>query len=128
MAAVAAQTASIVTTIQGTQFNGMAHDGIDYIPKEGTWLLDKGERVVDSRTNADLKQYLSNQNSPAANWQVIINEAPPGTTASIDEKAQIIEIAVGKAVATVEENISRGGNSTANTFEQSYGLNRAWGI
>lgn len=38
---------------------GMAHDGIDNIPREGTWLLDKGERVVDSRTNADLKDYLA---------------------------------------------------------------------
>lgn len=38
---------------------GMAHDGIDNIPKEGTWLLDKGERVVDSRTNSDLKRYLA---------------------------------------------------------------------
>lgn len=38
---------------------GMAHDGIDSIPKEGTWLLDKGERVVDRRTNADLKDYLA---------------------------------------------------------------------
>ena len=38
---------------------GMAHDGIDNIPKEGTWLLDKGERVVDSRTNSDLKEYLA---------------------------------------------------------------------
>ena len=38
---------------------GMAHDGIDNIPKEGTWLLDKGERVVDSRTNSDLKNYLA---------------------------------------------------------------------
>ena len=37
----------------------MAHDGIDNIPKEGTWLLDKGERVVDSRTNSDLKDYLA---------------------------------------------------------------------
>ena len=39
----------------------MAHDGIDNIPKEGTWLLDKGERVVDSRTNADLTNYLASQ-------------------------------------------------------------------
>lgn len=39
---------------------GMAHDGIDEVPREGTWLLDKGERVVDSRTNKDLKDYLSN--------------------------------------------------------------------
>ncbi|GKX58342.1 tape measure protein [Leminorella grimontii] len=41
---------------------GMAHDGIDNIPKEGTWLLDRGERVVDARTNSDLKNFLSNAN------------------------------------------------------------------
>ena len=37
---------------------GMAHSGIDNIPREGTWLLDRGERVVDARTNADLKNFL----------------------------------------------------------------------
>lgn len=49
-----------VGLIAGQTIAGMAHDGIDNIPKEGTWLLDKGERVVDSRTNADLKNYLAN--------------------------------------------------------------------
>lgn len=37
---------------------GMAHSGIDNIPREGTWLLDRGERVVDARTNTDLKNFL----------------------------------------------------------------------
>lgn len=46
--------------------SGMAHDGIDSVPKEGTWLLDKGERVVDSRTNGDLKDFLSEPSSKAA--------------------------------------------------------------
>src|SRR5690606_39784629 len=49
-----------VGLIAGQTIAGMAHDGIDNIPKEGTWLLDKGERVVDSRTNSDLKNYLAN--------------------------------------------------------------------
>ena len=49
-----------VGLIAAQTIQGMAHDGIDNIPKEGTWLLDKGERVVDSRTNADLKSYLAN--------------------------------------------------------------------
>lgn len=48
-----------VGLIAAQTISGMAHDGIDNIPKEGTWLLDKGERVVDSRTNADLKDYLA---------------------------------------------------------------------
>lgn len=51
LALVAAQT--------GAGLAGMAHDGIDNVPSEGTWLLDKGERVVDSRTNGDLKQFLA---------------------------------------------------------------------
>ncbi len=37
---------------------GVAHDGIDTVPQDGTWLLQKGERVVDKRTNADLKRAL----------------------------------------------------------------------
>jgi len=52
-----------VGLIAAQTISGMAHDGIDNIPKEGTWLLDKGERVVDSRTNSDLKDYLANQKS-----------------------------------------------------------------
>lgn len=57
MAAVAAAGANLVQQVTSV---GMAHDGIDNIPKEGTWLLDKGERVVDRRTNADLKDFLNN--------------------------------------------------------------------
>lgn len=53
---------------------GMAHDGIDNIPREGTWLLDKGERVVDSRTNADLKEYLKTaRGGSAGGIKVVIN-------------------------------------------------------
>ncbi|MDO6488228.1 tape measure protein [Colwellia sp. 6_MG-2023] len=62
MAAALAVTEPMAATIGGLSSGmiGMAHEGIDSIPKEGTWLLDKGERVVDSRTNADLKNYLGN--------------------------------------------------------------------
>jgi tape measure domain-containing protein len=37
---------------------GMAHHGIDSVPEDGTWLLKKKERVVDAKTNQDLKQFL----------------------------------------------------------------------
>lgn len=48
-----------VGMIAATALTGMAHDGIDNVPREGTWLLDQGERVVDKRTNGDLKDFLS---------------------------------------------------------------------
>ena len=47
-----------VGMIAAQTISGMAHSGIDNIPREGTWLLDRGERVVDARTNADLKDFL----------------------------------------------------------------------
>lgn len=49
----------IISSIKSISMAGQAHSGIDFIPREGTWLLDRGERVVDSRTNADLKQFLN---------------------------------------------------------------------
>ncbi|MGG5932674.1 hypothetical protein [Salmonella enterica] len=51
----------------------MAHDGIDHVPREGTWLLDKGERVVDRRTNADLKAYLANKQKGSRVNNVVVN-------------------------------------------------------
>lgn len=55
-----AQGAQIVSIISGAQVpTGMAHDGIDYVPKEGTWLLDKGERVLSPRQNADFTRSLA---------------------------------------------------------------------
>ena len=48
-AAVVANTASIVSTISGTQFQGQAHDGIGRVPaqNEGTWMLRKDEMVLN---------------------------------------------------------------------------------
>ena len=40
---------------------GMAHSGISEIPDRGTWLLDRGERVLSERQNADLTAFLENQ-------------------------------------------------------------------
>lgn len=48
-------------SMKSVNMTGMAHDGISEIPREGTWLLDGGERVVDQRTNGDLKDFLNNQ-------------------------------------------------------------------
>ncbi|WP_423186773.1 tape measure protein [Alishewanella sp. d11] len=55
--AIAAATSSLA---------GMAHSGLDYIPQEGTWLLDKGERVLSPRQNEDLTRFLSAANTGSA--------------------------------------------------------------
>lgn len=60
MATVAAQTAGILSTIKSTKVEGIAHGGLDNVPKESTYLLDKGERVLSPRQNQDLTQFMKN--------------------------------------------------------------------
>lgn len=37
---------------------GVATDGVDVIPEQGSWLLDASERVIKANTNADLTKYV----------------------------------------------------------------------
>lgn len=48
-----------VALIAGQSLAGMAHDGIDRVPETGTWLLQKGERVVTASTSAKLDDTLT---------------------------------------------------------------------
>ncbi|MFN3074731.1 tape measure protein [Acinetobacter sp. TY2] len=109
-----------LATISSVSLQGMAHDGIDNVPKEGTWLLDKGERVVDSRTNADLKNYLSNSKQQGA--QIVINNnastkvsatqgADGKTYITIDEVEGFINNSLQNPNSSMSKGISRGFNT-----------------
>lgn len=72
-AVLALQGAAMMGTfVMGSGLAGMAHSGIDSIPEDGTWLLKKNERVVDPKTNQDLKQYMKN-GKPNVSMNVTIN-------------------------------------------------------
>ncbi|MEY1539821.1 tape measure protein [Providencia rettgeri] len=63
MAPIAAASASafaepMAAGIGALSLAGMAHDGVDKVPETGTWLLQKGERVVTSQTSAKLDATL----------------------------------------------------------------------
>lgn len=80
---------------------GMAHDGIDNVPKEGTWLLDKGERVVDSRTNADLKNYLASGRGSGGDTTIQVNVTDSGvSTQSSGDQKQLGDM-IGNAVRAI---------------------------
>lgn len=64
--AAAAATAPMVAGVASSALMGMAHNGLDNIPREGTWLLDGGERVLNPNQNRDLTQYLRNANDAGA--------------------------------------------------------------
>ncbi|WP_336148302.1 transglycosylase SLT domain-containing protein [Acinetobacter ursingii] len=70
-----AQTGVLQAALQAftPSITGMAHNGIDSIPKEGTWLLDGGERVLNPQQNKDLTNYLSQAQNSSGQSQVNLN-------------------------------------------------------
>lgn len=63
-----------VGMIAGQTIAGMAHNGIDNIPREGTWLLDGGERVLNPQQNKDLTNYLNNRQNGSNEGNVQISQ------------------------------------------------------
>ena len=99
-----------VGLIAAQTIQGMAHDGIDNIPKEGTWLLDKGERVVDSRTNADLKNYLANGGGSSGDVNITVHVTDSGVTTQSNQSDQKqLGQMIGNAVRTVIRQEQRQG-------------------
>ncbi|MDA3133460.1 hypothetical protein [Atlantibacter subterraneus] len=82
-----------VASIKSTKLAGMAHDGIDNVPREGTWLLDRGERVVDKRTNADLKTFL---NDSEGSGQPITINAPLNISGNVNSSDRMVMEALKK--------------------------------
>ncbi|EEZ5978666.1 hypothetical protein DBU17_003483 [Escherichia coli O19] len=99
-----------IANIKSTNVSGMAHDGIDNIPREGTWLLDKGERVVDQRTNGDLKDFLAAQKSGGGNSQPIEVNAPLNINGNVNSSDKMVMDAIkrhAKLVAQAVEDAQR---------------------
>lgn len=96
MASVAAATAGIVGNIAAI---GMAHDGIDSIPKTGTWILEKGERVTTAQTSAKLDRTLDEIRGGGGGSQrpMQFNISLPGVTDP--KQAQQSSAAIRRAVA-----------------------------
>lgn len=72
-AAAAALQVAQAASIKSVGLTGMAHDGINNIPKEGTWLLDGGERVLNPEQNKDLTRYLSEARESNSSPNVNLN-------------------------------------------------------
>ncbi|EHD3012254.1 SHOCT domain-containing protein [Escherichia coli] len=99
-----------VAQMKSITVDGMAHDGIDNIPREGTWLLQKGERVVDDRTNGDLKDFLSAQKSGNTSSQPIEVNAPLNINGNVNSSDKMVMDAIkrhAKLVAQAVEDAQR---------------------
>ncbi len=112
MATVAAQTASIISTIKSTQFGGGRQYGGPAMA--GTlYRVNEGGRP-EMFTAANGSQYMmptaDGRVTPAGDgggsgqaWQVIINNAPAGTTASVDNSARTVTVSVAEVASQIAE-------------------------
>ncbi|WP_070096490.1 phage tail tape measure C-terminal domain-containing protein [Pseudomonas sp. NBRC 111139] len=121
-AIAAAGAAGVLMTAVGSAIDGQAHDGIDYVPADGTWNLKKGERVTTAETSAKLDRTLdsvaktSTQGAaPAVNIYEDSSRAGQVKTSTGPDGKQLVDVFVS--------NI-RGQRDIAKVLEETYGLKR----
>lgn len=120
MLAAAAITEPLVGAVATSALSGMAHDGIDSVPETGTWLLQKGERVVTSETSAKLDETLNrvNQQSTGADsyaptFQFNVNGDPSDTQIAMMKKATADGAKLGYQQAASDLAMGKGDISKA---------------
>jgi tape measure domain-containing protein len=109
MASVAAATGSIISTMQGVNYGGGRQYGGPVSAGSMYRVNETGspEMFVGSGGKQYLMPTTGGQVIPAdevggsGGWVININNAPPGTTATVNNEARIIEIAVGRSLAAL---------------------------
>ncbi len=119
MATVAASTAGLVSEISSV---GIAHGGLDNVPKEATYLLDKGERVLSPKQNKDLTQFIEKSGASAANVNIVVNNHS-SEPVNVKRSDNGIEVVVGQIVDRLKDQVSRG-VGLAETLQRTYSLQR----
>lgn len=113
-AAVALQLAQ-AATIGSVSFNpaGMAHDGIDRIPEEGSWWLDKGERVLTEQTSSKLDNTLEEIRRG--------NREPTYDASPVQQPVYNIQALDGKSVERVLKKHSRHVAGSMKGYARNFG-------
>lgn len=126
-----AETGALQALVQGIAMPvGQAHDGIDYLPKSGTWNLERGERITGAALNRDLTDFLARENrqsagrgdaGPISVSVEVINNGRPAQA-----KTRVEQIAEREFIVQVmmEEVVSGHDSSPFNRFAAQHGLAR----
>lgn len=135
MLTVASNVAGIVSNIASLKpppVQGQAHDGLDYVPKEGTWMLDEGERVVKPADNRKLTEFLDSKPNMAPAVAPIVNmtiENPTGVPISqrVDDDGRI-RVIVGEEInKQLPSHINNPYSATNQALKNNYHLQRKLG-
>ncbi|HEJ1887435.1 TPA: phage tail tape measure protein [Pseudomonas aeruginosa] len=120
-AAVTAQLAQ-VAAVKNVNLSGQAHDGIMSVPEDGTWNLQKGERVTTAETSAKLDRTLddvrSNQGqSGSTTVNIVENKARAGQVERRrDGRQEFLEVFVADI---------NGDGPASRAIAQAFGIRRS---
>lgn len=117
-AKVRVQGGLALAAVLATGIEGIAHSGLENVPREGTYLLNEGEAVLQPRQNEDLRQFLNDQKGKGGvtpNLQVVVNEAP-GVGAELSMTPEGI-----LTIDMVREDLANGGE-ISRTLGETHGL------
>ncbi|HGY3554368.1 TPA: phage tail tape measure C-terminal domain-containing protein [Pseudomonas putida] len=126
-AIAAAGAAGVLMTAVGASLDGQAHDGIDYVPNDGTWNLKKGERVTTAETSAKLDRTLDDvaKNSGGGGGVrdvKIINNGQPAT-ARMQMDGATMTLILNAVAADFNSSLGRNGRYSK-AVEGTYGTRR----
>lgn len=130
-AIAAAAAAGVLMTAVGSSLQGQAHAGIENIPREGTWLLDGGERVLSPAQNRDLTGYLNRANAvnaaadggaPGGRGDTIIHNY--GTQVETRREGNDLHVFVREAKRQIAGDIARGNGDITKALIAGYGMKR----
>lgn len=120
-ATAAGITAPMVAGVASAALAGMAHDGIDSVPEDGTWLLQKGERVTTASTSAKLDKTLEDVRSKQAGGGTVVNLIGDRNKAGSVETRTLPD---GREQVDVFVADIWGGGERSRAIEEAYGLTR----
>lgn len=121
-ATVAAETASIISNIQAVTLTGMAHDGIASIPEEGTWLLNKGERVLNPQDNKAFTDFINSQSNEEPNI-TINNNTGANVSASRGADGRVY-VTIDEVENFVSQSLSRPNSPISKSLGQNTNAGR----
>lgn len=123
--AIQVAQAAGIGSIATPSVSGIAHGGLDYVPKESTYLLDKGERVLSPRQNKDLANFMENGQKASYGGITIIESPGAKANARREPNGEVtIEMVdkmmdkrfrrIGKANSLESKSIQRGTTARPN--------------
>lgn len=131
-AAIAATAAAgVLMTGVGSALSGQAHAGIDNIPREGTWLLDGGERVLSPAQNKDLTGYLQRVNAVDAaskpgggSMNVEVHNYAPAQV-DVQQDGDRMKVFIREAKRQIAGDLARGNGDVSKALSTGWGVKRA---